>query len=219
WDKLTRTTLDGIAVAPIGSPDQVADLPAVGQPGAAPFTRGRLAEKPEHGWDIRAHFSGLEAKALNETALVDLENGGNSLWLKVAEDPVAAAGAFVAVLRDRDGAPAEGTTLGADPVAAQVRGEGAINLEVLDVVAGLAKEAGTLGVVVDGTAVHDLGASDAQELGYSLAVGAAYLRRLVAAGHSVEEALGLVEFRYAATDEQFPTIAKFRAARRLWARV
>jgi methylmalonyl-CoA mutase len=28
-----------------------------------------------------------------------------------------------------------------------------------------------------------------------------------------------VEFRYAATDEQFPTIAKLRAARRLWARV
>ena len=29
----------------------------------------------------------------------------------------------------------------------------------------------------------------------------------------------MLEFRYAATDEQFPTIAKLRAARRLWARV
>ena len=28
-----------------------------------------------------------------------------------------------------------------------------------------------------------------------------------------------MEFRYAATDEQFPTIAKLRAARRLWGRV
>ena len=34
-----------------------------------------------------------------------------------------------------------------------------------------------------------------------------------------EQAVGLVEFRLAATDEQFPTIAKLRAARRLWARV
>ena len=49
--------------------------------------------------------------------------------------------------------------------------------------------------------------------------GAAYLRTLIGAGLSVDEAAGLVEFRYAATDEQFPTIAKLRAARRLWARV
>ena len=34
-----------------------------------------------------------------------------------------------------------------------------------------------------------------------------------------DDAAGLIEFRYAATDEQFPTIAKLRAARRLWARV
>lgn len=246
WDKLTRTTLDGIAVAPIGTPDGVAEVAPTGVPGAAPFTRGRLAEKPEHGWDIRAQFSGLGAKALNEAALVDLENGVNSVWIRVGsalapadldaalagvfldlapvvldapEDPVAAAEALVAVLKDRDLTPAEGTNLAADPIAARVRGEGAINLEVLDVVAGLAKDAGTLGVVVDATAVHDLGASDAQELGYALAVGATYLRRLVAAGHSVDEALGLIEFRFAATNEQFPTIAKFRAARRLWARV
>lgn len=246
WAKLTRTTLDGIDVAPIGSPDGVADTAPTGLPGAAPFTRGRLAEKPEIGWHIRPQFSGLAAKALNEVALVDLENGATSLWLRVGtaltpgdldaalagvfldlapvvldapEDPVAAAEAFVGVLRERDLTPAEGTNLAADPVAAQVRGAGAVNLEVVDLVADLAKQAGTLGVVVDGTAVHDHGASDAQELGYTLAVGATYLRRLVAAGHSVDEALGLIEFRLAATDEQFPTIAKFRAARRLWARV
>ncbi|CAM3489230.1 methylmalonyl-CoA mutase family protein [Nocardioides dubius] len=246
WNKLTRTTLDGIAVAPIGTSAATADLPATGVPGAAPFTRGRLAEKPEIGWDVRAHFSGLAAKDVNEAALLDLENGVNSLWLHVGgvlapaelgtalkgvfldlapvtldapEDPIAAATAFVALLGELDVTPAEGTNLGADPIGAQVRGEGAISLDVVDAVAELAKQAGTLGVVVDGSAIHDQGASDAQELGYSLAVGVTYLRRLVAAGFSLEEALGLIEFRYAATAEQFPTIAKFRAARRLWARV
>ncbi len=39
------------------------------------------------------------------------------------------------------------------------------------------------------------------------------------AGLDVDRAAALVEFRYAATDEQFTTIAKLRAARRLWARV
>ena len=74
--------------------------------------------------------------------------------------------------------------------------------------------------MVDGTAVHDLGASDAQELGYTLAVGAS---RTSASsrppGSTSTEAARLLEFRYAATDEQFPTIAKLRAARRLWDRV
>ncbi|NYG60222.1 methylmalonyl-CoA mutase [Nocardioides daedukensis] len=246
WEKLTRTTLDGIDVLPIGSPDTASGLPATGVPGAAPFTRGRLAEKPELGWDIRPALYGLPVKELNEAVLADLENGSTSLWLELGAtvaasdlpaaldgvlldlapvvldapgDPVAAAEALAALFADRGVTPAEGTNLGADPIGAQVRGEGAISLETLDVVAPIARELGALAVVVDGTAVHDLGASDAQELGYSLAVGAAYLRRLVASGLSVDEALGLLEFRYAATDEQFPTIAKFRAARRLWSRV
>ncbi|QIX25876.1 methylmalonyl-CoA mutase [Nocardioides sp. JQ2195] len=273
WEQLTRTTLDGIGVAPLGTRDSVADLPAVGQPGAAPYTRGRLADKPEIGWDIRPHLFGLEAKPLNEAALADLENGSTSLWLEVGttlgaddlaaaldgvfidlapvvldapEDPVAAADALAAVFADRGVDPAAGTNLGADPIAAQVRGvstssttegtssttegtssttEGTSsttdndNLDVLELVATRAEEMGALGLVVDATAIHDRGASDAQELGYSLAVGAAYLRRLTAEGRSVDAALALMEFRYAATDEQFPTIAKFRAARRLWARV
>ncbi|KQZ67326.1 methylmalonyl-CoA mutase subunit beta [Nocardioides sp. Root151] len=246
WEKLARRTLDGISVAPIGTLDSVAGLAPTGVPGAAPFTRGRLAARPEIGWDIRPYLFGLDAKALNEAALVDLENGSTSLWLEVGttltaadleaalegvfidlapvvldapEDPFAAAEALAALYADRGVTPAEGTNLAADPIAAQVRGEGAISLDVLDLVAAKAEEIGALGVVVDATAVHDLGASDAQELAYSLAVGATYLRHLTANGRSVADALRLVEFRYAATDEQFPTIAKFRAARRLWSRV
>ena len=82
-----------------------------------------------------------------------------------------------------------------------------------------ALDAGVLGFVVDALRVHDRGASDAQELAWSLATGATYLRTLADAGVDLDDAARLVEFRYAATDEQFPTIAKLRAARRLWARV
>jgi methylmalonyl-CoA mutase len=66
---------------------------------------------------------------------------------------------------------------------------------------------------------HEAGASAAQELGASLATGVAYLRALTEAGLSVDAACGQLEFRYAATADQFLTIAKLRAARRLWARV
>ncbi|MBD8868658.1 methylmalonyl-CoA mutase family protein [Nocardioides donggukensis] len=256
WRELTLRTLDDIEVAPLGTPESVEGLAATGAPGAAPYTRGRLPERPETGWDIRPVFSGPDPRGTAEAVLVDLENGATSVWLDLGQglppeqlgavlesvfvdlapvvltapaDPAGAARALLAVLEERGVEPAEGTNLGADPIGAQVRG-GLESLagtrastteadEALVEVARLARDAGTLGVVVDGTALHDLGASDAQELGYTLAVGAAYLRTLTAAGLGMEEALGLIEFRYAATAEQFPTIAKLRAARRAWARV
>ncbi|WP_082538322.1 MULTISPECIES: methylmalonyl-CoA mutase family protein [unclassified Pseudonocardia] len=74
-------------------------------------------------------------------------------------------------------------------------------------------------VTVDATVVREAGGSDGQELGWSLAAGVAYLRTLTAAGLDVAAAARVLEFRYAATPEQFPTIAKLRAARRLWSRV
>jgi methylmalonyl-CoA mutase len=72
---------------------------------------------------------------------------------------------------------------------------------------------------VDALPVHTAGGSDAQELGYLLSAGVAYLRALAATGVGIDRAARLLELRLAATAEQFPTIAKLRAARRLWARV
>ncbi|NEA13363.1 methylmalonyl-CoA mutase, partial [Streptomyces sp. SID10692] len=74
-------------------------------------------------------------------------------------------------------------------------------------------------VAVDALPYHEAGGSAGEELGLSLATGVAYLRALTGAGMSVEAACGQLEFRYAATADQFLTIAKLRAARRLWARV
>ncbi|MBM7439511.1 methylmalonyl-CoA mutase small subunit [Streptomyces sp. HB132] len=78
---------------------------------------------------------------------------------------------------------------------------------------------GLRALAVDALPYHEAGGSAAEELGLSLATGVAYLRALTAAGLSVEEACAQLEFRYAATADQFLTIAKLRAARRLWARV
>jgi methylmalonyl-CoA mutase len=217
WDRLTRTTLDGIAVTPLGTPDLVAGLPATARP-----TRSGP-------WDVRAHLGAGPEKQTNEEALVDLNGGVTSLWLaagpetdfaalldgvfldlapvvlEAGDDPAATAHAFLAHVGDLELHP--GTNLG---VPAQ---------QATPELAAAARERGILGFVVDGTAVHDRGASDAQELGWSMATAAGYLRALTADGSSVEDAARLVEFRYAVTDEQFPGIAKLRAARQLWARV
>ncbi|MGA8256922.1 MAG: methylmalonyl-CoA mutase family protein [Nocardioides sp.] len=217
WQKLTRTTLDGIAVAPLGTPELLEDLTTSGRPTRA------------GAWDIRARFSAGAAKAVNEEILVDLNGGVTSLWLGLTSDtdfdtllhevlldlaPVVldagqdAAGvarAFLEQVGDAELHPETNLGVPASEATAEV--------------ADLARDRGILAFVVDATPVHDQGASDAQELGHSMALAAAYLRTMTEAGSSVEDAAALVEFRYAVTDEQFPSIAKLRAARRLWARV
>jgi methylmalonyl-CoA mutase len=71
----------------------------------------------------------------------------------------------------------------------------------------------------DGRVIHNAGGSEAQELAYVLAVGVAYLRALEAHGIALDTARHLIQLRLAADADQFLTIAKFRAARKLWARI
>ncbi|WP_435771948.1 methylmalonyl-CoA mutase family protein [Nocardioides sp. SYSU DS0651] len=224
WERLTRTTLDGIPITPLGTPQQLAELRTAGRPTRA------------GAWDIRARLAGADARQLNEHALTDLEGGVTSLWVRAdadtdfgtlldkvlvdlapvvlepVGDPVAVAKALLAVVEGGSYANLHrATNLGADA--------GSTDPAALVEVARLARDRGVLAVVADGTAVHDQGASDVQELAHSMQVAVRALRALTDAGLSVADAAGLIEFRYAATDEQFPTIAKLRAARRLWARV
>ncbi|MEV1008459.1 methylmalonyl-CoA mutase family protein [Streptomyces sp. NPDC049881] len=114
---------------------------------------------------------------------------------------------------------------GADPLGLVARTGDAGDLAGrLRAAAGLAVRThrdlpGMWAVSVDALPYHEAGGSDAQELGCALATGVAYLRELTASGLPVDAALGQLEFRYAAGADQFLTIAKLRAARRMWARV
>ena len=65
----------------------------------------------------------------------------------------------------------------------------------------------------------DAGAGDVDSLAFALATGVAYLRHLEAAGISAADAFGQIAFRVSANADQFMTIARLRALRRLWARV
>lgn len=111
--------------------------------------------------------------------------------------------------------------LGADPLGLAARTGAAPGYD--DAVALAARTAERYphlrALTVDALPYHEAGASAAQELGASLATGVAYLRTLTAAGLDADTACGQLEFRYAATADQFLTIAKLRAARRTWARV
>lgn len=207
WEKLTRTTLDGIAITPLGTPELLDGLTTSGRPTRA------------GAWDVRAHLAVTDPKAGNELLLADLEGGVTSLWLEATEGtdwallldgvlldlaPVVLGGGardFLDHVGDRELHP--GTNLGLDPREPDAE------------LAAEAERRGIRAYVVDATEVHDRGASDVQELAHALKVGADHLRQ----GADVDAANALLEFRYGATDEQFTTIAKLRAARRLWARV
>lgn len=163
------------------------------------------------------------------TAVADLPAALEGVHLDLAPvvldagaEAAAAADAFLALAAER-GVVADALlgTLGLDPIGVRVRtGRGPDVDSVVEPARRVAEHHPLMrAVVVDATAVAGAGASDAQELGWSLSAGVAYLRALVGAGVDVTMAAGLLEFRYAATAEQFPTIAKLRAARRLWSRV
>ncbi len=74
-------------------------------------------------------------------------------------------------------------------------------------------------VVADGRIIHNAGGSEAQELGFAIAAAVECLRALEAGGLPLDAARGMIHFRLAADADEFLTIAKFRAIRKLWARV
>ena len=73
--------------------------------------------------------------------------------------------------------------------------------------------------VADGRIIHNAGGSEAQELAFAIASGVAYLRALETSGVALDAARRMIYFRLSADADQFLTIAKFRAVRRLWARI
>lgn len=73
--------------------------------------------------------------------------------------------------------------------------------------------------VADGRVIHNAGGSEAQELAFALASAVAYLRALEQGGVALQAAYDAIYFRLTADADQFLTTAKFRAMRKLWARV
>jgi methylmalonyl-CoA mutase len=242
--RLGTRTYDGIEIQPLYTADDAGA--ETGFPGVPPFVRGARPEgHVSTGWDVRARFTGTDARAVNRAILADLEGGVTSIWLSVPPAALAealndvyldlapvvldagagyeaAADALFELFAEREVPASEATAvLGADPLGLAARTGSAPALEPAAALA--ARVAGKYPkvrtIVADGLPFHEAGGSDAQELGALVAAGVTYLRALTDAGLDVEAAAGQLEFRLAATADQFSTIAKLRAARRLWARV
>ena len=227
--KLVGTTYDGIQIQPLYTgADHDGDF---GVPGVAPFTRG--SRVVGGAWQVRQAHSratgngavrddlagGADAIELHidgETSLEELDGlldgVPSTVPIMLAPGSEAAIWHLVSLWDSRGVARDKALGgFGMDPRDPAVAEAVANTLS--------RNYRNVLVAVVNGVRLADQGASEAQELAGSLADGVAYLRACEQMGLDLALAADRLEFRYAAGMDQFLTIAKFRAARRLWARV
>jgi methylmalonyl-CoA mutase N-terminal domain/subunit len=74
-------------------------------------------------------------------------------------------------------------------------------------------------ISISGYHIREAGATAAQEIGFTLADGIAYVEAAAARGLDVDQFGARLSFFFNAHNNLFEEVAKFRAARRLWARV
>lgn len=151
---------------------------------------------------------------------------GISIELQLSPEAKDAANNLAEILKERGVAPdATDIRFGFDPLGAMATGSGPATWPEVEPAFTVAIEHlethGFRGpfAVADGRVVHNAGGSETQELAYVLSVAVAYLRALVKGGMTIEAARRAIFFRLSADADQFISIAKFRAARKLWARV
>ena len=248
FERLRSTTYDGLAIEPLAARRADAQ-PRSGRRGAAPWQALARIDHPDPAEANAAALHELENGAgglalvfagavgdhgfglpANERTLgrvlegVDL-GAGIAVELDLtppAEAVIDAALASGLVLSP----PASNLRVGRDPLGAMAIAGGGARRWNEDAphfarrLAALAREdVASPQAAADGRVIHNAGGSEAQELAFVLAVATADLRALEAEGVALDAARRMLFFRLCADADQFLTMAKFRALRKLWARV
>jgi methylmalonyl-CoA mutase N-terminal domain/subunit len=74
-------------------------------------------------------------------------------------------------------------------------------------------------ISISGYHIREAGSTAVQELAFTLANGRAYVRAALAAGLAIDDFAPRLSFFFNAHNHLFEEVAKFRAARRMWARI
>ena len=91
--------------------------------------------------------------------------------------------------------------------------------KIADLIKATAEYKGVRVVNVSANVFSDSGSTIVEELGFGLSVAHEYLVRLMEAGLTVDQAAKKIRFTFAVTSNYFMEMAKFRAARLLWANI
>jgi methylmalonyl-CoA mutase N-terminal domain/subunit len=74
-------------------------------------------------------------------------------------------------------------------------------------------------ISISGYHIREAGSTAAQEVGFTLADGIAYVEAAIKAGQDVDKFAGQLSFFFNAHNDLLEEVAKYRAARRLWAKI
>jgi len=242
--KLVAKTYDGVRIDPLYARDPQAE-PVLGRTPGLPWQVIQRLDHPDPTLANRQALQDLEGGATG-LALVFAGSAGAlgfgleastsalrrvldgvhldaGVWLEI-DGGIPAAMALADVLHAGAIAPSAcRVRFGLDPLGEIPRGATGGTRSEAELIQCIEKLAGQgfAGpfVVADARTIHAAGGSEAQELAYALASAVFYLRELEKAGRSLDQARRMIYFRLAADADQFLTIAKFRALRKLFARV
>ena len=170
---------------------------------------------------------GIENAACLETVLAGIDLGCIETRLDTGADAFTMAESLVGLAKRRGHDPATlRLDLGIDPIGT-LAATGVLSggwVQTGRRLADLVRRLSSLGfrgpvLRADGRLWHAAGASGAQELAAVVGSGLLYLRALEAGGLGLDLARRRLSFELAADADLVQTVSKFRALRRLWARI
>lgn len=244
--KLVWRTNEGFNLQPMYRAEDIKDFDTTNSlPGEYPYVRGI---KTDNEWLSRQEIIADTAEKANEIALDVLGKGINSLGLKVKDaadiavllngidlskveinlvccpkKAIAVATALVDYIKANK---AEATFRGSvafnpfkkalkhgQPFPGDIAQMGADMVKIAAPVEGLRV------LSVDSEMLSNAGAYIFQELGYALAWGTEWLTLLTDKGLSASEVAKRIKFNMGVSSNYFMELAKFRAARMLWAQI
>ena len=230
--RLVWRTNEGFNVQPFYRREDLANLKTPDAlPGEFPFVRGN--KKDSNVWYVRQNIVVDDPKAANAKALDILNKGIDSLGFRlpgksVSKETVATLldGIYCDIIevfaeKGYDKEKVVGS-IEFDPMAKMVmKGKDVTPvLEVAPKLVEVLKEYPNFRCIAVSTdALNNAGAYIVQELGYALAWGNEYLQQLVDAGVDADLAAKSIKFNMGVSENYFMEIAKFRAARLLWAQI
>ena len=245
--KMIWRTNEGFNVQPLYFDDDIKDFKTIDSlPGEYPFVRGT---RTSNDWQVRQDYDVEDAQAANAKAIDALNKGVTAIGFKMHKEvadlnvllngiytdiaeinfsicptkAVELAQALVSYLQEKGTADKFKGSIDFNPYRRIFKkGEKfpqdiiAVAAELLKVVAPV-KGVRVLGV--DSVMLCDAGAFIYQELGYALAWGNEWMAELTEAGFAADEVASRIKFNMGVSTIYFMELAKFRAARMLWAQI
>lgn len=246
--KLVWRTNEGFEVQPVYRAEDIAGLETTKSlPGQYPFVRGTrtdndwytrqniIADTPEAANAAAAEVltKGVTSLGFKVAEAADVAVLLKGIDLRKTEinltccprKAVEVAKALVAAVEAAGAAKEFKGSIDFNPLRRQFRHgvEGvdmpAIVAEASELLKAVAPVAGLRCLAVDSEVLGNAGAFIYQELGYALAWGADWMTALTDAGFAADEVASRIKFNMCVSSNFFMEIAKFRAARMLWAKI